>query len=311
MGKLTKDLARNSYFSVIAGTASIAGIIVPIWKGKPYLSLVCLVLIGIIIYLIITIYGLTERIKYIIRNYIRNTVENIGEGQHKFFHQYRNYIAQMSRGDYDTDETFEMLVKSICDYVEDFFRTLLGTKVSVCIKSVVNETPMNDDDDVNTWQIRTLARSAASKIDRSINDNTTVSVKDNTDFQMILTEHNHHFASANLKKTIDAYRKEKNDGFRNSTENYLEKYKSVIVVPIRIKSELVSSSISIPMNTSNKTHYVIGFLCIDSLSTFDNDGELFKSATDFAKAFGDSLYTLFEIFYEKNSNKRKTLYPNN
>jgi hypothetical protein len=300
MNKIIRNIVSNEYFAFIAGMASIIGIIALFFASVvSYIILGCLVLYTCFITLFIAT-------RY--KNKFNYRLKEIGKLQHDFSHEYRYHIAKMSMHVFDTGDAkkiFDMIAKAICDDIHRFFKTILKTDVSVCIKSIVTETLMNND--INTWKVTTLARNTECANSRSQNDDTPALVSENTDFQTILAEESGQedwFAIPNLEKHIAAGRKGGGTGevFKNSTPNYIEKYKSVIVVPIRIKSEYVSTSISIP--DSKRHHHVIGFLCIDSLTTFDDKIMLFEAAIHFLKAFGDSIYTLFEIFMVKQiSNK--------
>jgi hypothetical protein len=306
MNKFVKNIVSNEYFILVTSLASVAGIVALIFGSQviSYIALVYFVLYSLfIVWFITKKYFSMKEYKEILNSEHALFLREIGERQHNFFHEYRNHVADMSMLVFDTsnaERVFKVKVETICDNIYDFFSTLLKTEVSVCIKRIVTETLMNSD--INTWQVITLARNTKCTGRRSQNDDIPVLVSDNTDFQTILAEGSEQedwFACTNLENIDIKYRK-KGQTFKNSTPYYIEKYKSVIVVPIRIKSEFISASVSslIP-TTPAKRYHVIGFLCIDSLSTFDNKIELFETAVYFLRAFGDSIYTLLELFIIK------------
>ena len=74
--------------------------------------------------------------------------------------------------------------------------------------------------------------------------------------------------------------------YENTNVNYLNSYKSTIVVPIRIETEKL-------YDIKNKNKYnVIGFLCVDSLSTDAFLSKQEKFNCNIVKAFANNIYVL-------------------
>ncbi len=158
-------------------------------------------------------------------------------------------------------------LKSILDYLCIIFESLSKKKICACIK-LITYTDEEETVDIDKLTLSTFCRSGNSDIDRGDYEINTINLKDNTDFLEIVDQNYHsgtnYFYQTNLVKYEKQLKKE-NKQYRNSNYNWSDYYKSTIVVPIMIKSDKLYTQ-----NTNNKKqcyYRVIGFLCVDSLST--------------------------------------------
>ena len=176
-----------------------------------------------------------------------------------------------------------------CCEIEAIYKKLWNTEdVSVCIKRVIATGKETDD-----WEIKTLARSANVDNDRHEGKSTTVG--ENSDFKVILSPEYQAvtFACMDLNKVQHAFIKEFRIPYKNSTKDYLKKYQSTIVAPIRIESSKMNPKIQ--KEFLNIDYHIIGFLCIDTKKIFRHGTELkFDAGIEIAKATADSLYKIFE-----------------
>lgn len=224
-----------------------------------------------------------------------NRIQNLSEINRGFFDTLKNEIADVHNCSSIDIGTFEKVIVTCCTSLNNYFDHYLGNKNSVCIKRIKTETIL--DEDVHEWDIVTFGRSLSTKRHRGIKDYKSCKVKENTDFELILTGAEDYFASPDLNVTVQKY-KDNNLIFRNSRKNFLEHYQSTIVVPIRISMEKIDASLKQHMNYSDEQHvfHVLGFLCIDSMQTYEENSIPFASAVEQAIAFADAIYPLLEAY---------------
>ncbi|MGP8283596.1 MAG: hypothetical protein ACLQT6_12910 [Desulfomonilaceae bacterium] len=118
----------------------------------------------------------------------------------------------------------------------------------------------------------------------------THAVKGNTDFDKIVSG-DHFFFAAKPDRMVSS------GEYRNTTEKWLQWYKSTVVVPIRVLEKNCDD---------NKKHYILlGFLCADSDSSgaFEEDGATLYA--DIMMAAADQLYYFLD-FISSQRNRLKT-----
>ena len=170
-------------------------------------------------------------------------------------------------------------------------KKVFNIEVCVCIK-IFNNTSSKRTKSIEQMRTITLCRSNNTPIDRTNNER-PVKVIENSDFELILEEDRGYFSSHNLELYEKACKKIKNITYKNSSDYT---YKSTIVVPIRVQSDLISK-IKNANTIVNKTHNVYGFLCLDSDKPF-NKWKMKNYYDDLIKSLGDFLYIMF---YEINA----------
>lgn len=245
-------------------------------------------------------------------NYNRNV--NLSQAMHSYFHNLRHIISSMEETQIKKYADVREPSKNLCDYLSEFYRALFKSylgenNVSVCIKVVIPENIV--DNDYNTWQMETLARSVTTIQKRVGTDRDVVSIKDNSDFQIILSHEfqDELFSFANMENIEEDFKKTYRRDYKNSRgKDFLEYYKSTIVVPIKIDGRYASKRLLPFIPNLEDIDLILGFLCIDSMKTFDTKAEqrIFAVGVEYAKSLADSLYMLFEkiiICYFENAGK--------
>ena len=191
----------------------------------------------------------------------------------------------------------------VCDTIRKGVETLyflLSRKrcsFAVCIKEII--TSEIYDGDPSKWSTLTIARACDNLDEREILDNTSQKVIENTSFYETITLKDVEltpWTSRNLEKTKAKYKEAKKD-YVNPDPRCLDFYKSTIVVPIKQKNDLVSQVIKElgETNSCGQVHY-LGFLCIDSLETFNDKDKNFEVLVIFATVFAQLLYPFFEEY---------------
>lgn len=183
------------------------------------------------------------------------------------------------------------LQKSLDDICE-IYKEFSYQDISACIKYIdcVGEV----DREIAT--IKTFVRSTSTDSKRNENDDNNsdpIFIKDNTDFYSILSPNSTNKKSYFYQRNLIKYAEdaEKNgDSYNNSTKNWERYYKSTIVVPISTANKRLF------FNSRKDCYDVIGFLCIDSLST---DAFLEKDERyniDVAQAFAAEMYVILNQY---------------
>lgn len=210
---------------------------------------------------------------------------------HTFLHNIRDYCGDYSKCE---DQMLEQICVNTCSYIENIFTSLWqNNKVSVCIKKIVTDNIMNNN--FEEWGVATIARSAGTKQDRYQLYSETPLISENSDFKIIISPKykDSVFSCLDLTKVDEEFIDKYGEKYKNSTLNYLDKYKSTIVAPIRIKINKANPIIK-PICNKDHQYHLVGFLCIDTEDIFKGDSILFNSGIELAKGFADALYKLFE-----------------
>lgn len=240
---------------------------------------------------------------------VRNMRHEFANNYYLFLHDFRNVyfdilashknmIGQNKKIRIEalTKDTVTFIEKAL-DYLCCIMEKNTGQKVCACIKLIENTGNVtNIDKDKAT--VITFCRSNNTDKNRKSNDekkNKSISVKGNTDFYDILDEDSQNTNSFFYQTDLLQYDKDlKKIGkrYHNTTEDFDKYYRGTIVVPIRVQKK--------------RLHYVpedngydmIGFLCIDSLSTnafrdTDSDRENYSSIV---KSFAAEMYIILNKY---------------
>lgn len=244
--------------------------------------------------------------------------EKTGEAFHDFQHNFRNVVYELKKEnqknkinhiDHDTYYTnIRSKAENICNEISMFFDNCFGKKFNICIK-MIDVSSSRVTDSLEQVKIITLCRSGINRVERGQFDATEqIFVLENTDFTSILKKNgdegsNNVFATNNLVLYC-LLRKIMGKPYKTSSSDYLKKYHSTIVVPIRIDEKRLPAD----MSTSRvlNQYQVFGFLCIDYRYRISK--RLMKNILEYQKAFGDLLYLFFgEVLYgDTIINKQKS-----
>jgi hypothetical protein len=186
-------------------------------------------------------------------------------------------------------------LEKIADIISCYFTKLLGKEIAVCIKSVEQADSniiAEDSSKQSIYNIEkddmylyTLCRSQNTNDDRKDLPR-AIPKEGNTAIEKIFDENQRWYVCNNLKKEHN-----KRDGsgrrlYNNKTPNFLDYYKSTIVVPIRRKIR-------------NKEFHVAAILAIDS--NHNNTFSLLKMSQGnvfpyLLGAFADGLYLYIKLY---------------
>lgn len=196
----------------------------------------------------------------------------------------------------------QILLDSICE----IYSVYTGQEMHSCIKIIGTEDKnydyLNDTIDLDQAIIHTFVRSSNTPRERkkSVN-NVPVPLNKNTDFKSIVQpdecNREPYFYVENLEKYKE-YLETIGQEYENTTLNCTNFYKGVIVVPIMIgHNKLHFTKIE-----SDNEYHILGFLCIDTLSTGAFIGESRKQFIDIAFSFAEIAYLVlnkYKYYYSK------------
>lgn len=171
-------------------------------------------------------------------------------------------------------------------------------EVYVCIKLVnrPSEVYLHGESDMEAVSVYTLCRSSNTPSERSRSDIGPVSVVANTAFRMILLDKADSFAVSDLKK-YDRQLRSAGDahGYQNTTKGWDRFYRSTIVVPIRIKAEL--------LGTGDSGYDLLGFICADCRMAGGFPKNRLDALVNLLMCFADMFYPYLERIssYDKDT----------
>lgn len=239
---------------------------------------------------------------------LRNIKCSISDKYYEFLHDFRNYYCEVDKVNSlkkeDNAHLMELLTENTRRFIQSaldslciIMNSITGEKICACIKLLENNENTKYDINKNNAKVFTFCRSANSDTNRKANDkmHEGILISDNTDFYDILDEQslntNSYFYQTDLLQYDKDLRK-LDKQYKNSTPNYEKYYRGTIVVPIRISRKILD-------NEENKDGYnVIGFLCVDSLSTnaFRNTNFDKSCNSKIVKSFAAEIYIILQKY---------------
>lgn len=218
----------------------------------------------------------------------------ISDAYYTFLHAIRNTVGELRVSQKNKGLNIGFLTnatKDVCNIALDglcnTFKALCREEVSACIKLV----DYSSENKENNRYVFTFARSANSDGDRITNDESEPKdyIIKNTDFNDIIEQRLSYFYKCDLIK-YDAELKKVGKEYENTTPNWDKFYRSTIVVPIRIAHRRSHT-------TSKENEYlIIGFLCVDSMSTNIFIASQEKYFCNIMKSYAALLYTFFSLY---------------
>lgn len=160
-----------------------------------------------------------------------------------------------------TTNNLKLLLNEICN----IYSVYTGVKINSCIKIIDNLS--NSEININNAEVKTFVRSENIAVKRSSRKEPKhILVKDNTDFKFIINPPEWYTCDYFYVQNIDEFnkflQKEHNMKYENTTFDYDNFYRAAIVYPIKIENKQLF------FNENAKDGYsILGFLCIDTLST--------------------------------------------
>lgn len=237
---------------------------------------------------------------------LHNTRKVLTNNYYFFLHDFRNQYFDMVKEHKDNNDTEkrkvelltrmtkEYLTKSL-DYLCEIISSSSREEVSSCIKVIDNVGGDGNAININEALIRTFCRSRNTDGERISRDtingkNKSVKIIDNTDFcDILMGESGSYFYQQDL---LDYSKKLEQVGrvYKNSTPQYWKFYRGAVVAPIRVANEHLF------FIDSNEDFDVVGFICVDTLSTnvFRKKDKSFY--TNIVKAFAAETYVILNKY---------------
>lgn len=184
------------------------------------------------------------------------------------------------------------------DYLCEILESITGKEIHGCIKLIENLHEQADGIDPKVATVKTFCRSKNTQPQRVSNDqvdNKSIKICDNTDFYDILdpdnTSCNSCFYCSNLKE-LEKQLKKSGKRYKNTTLDWEDYYRSTIVAPIRVANKRLF------FNQLTEGYNVVGFLCVDSMSTeaFRNTAFEKENYSYIVKSFAAEIYIILNMY---------------
>lgn len=287
---------------VISAIITIIGALVTVFKAamqlyNGQLSIASLinehVAFGFVI--LFNIWLIYKIIKY--RKIQAETREIFSRGYYDMLRGYRNVMGEIEVSDYSKEAVYQLIINYSSDVLNtlcDIFNKLTRQEVSSCIKII---EPSNDLEYTNA-KVKTFCRSKNSDSRRTVYDNDSTRgdtiVCRNTDFDSIVQPGKS--LSCFYQQNLEEYQKQLKkigEEYRNSNAEWKEYYKATIVVPIRIANKRNSKT------KLEDSYTILGFLCVDSLSThaFESSQRVYYQYI--VKSFAALLYSVMDVYKDR------------
>lgn len=241
-------------------------------------------------------------------------LENDSNGYYGILHDLRNFYFDLLSYHKRKELNKNFLTSITRNYLTDLLDKLCciysaytGSTINACIKLIgkQDETVNFDTIRLNDATVYTFVRSRnITKQREDISDNTPVLINKNTDFSYIIEppdfyqkqyfyEQNLHLFDEKLKKYQEKY--------ENTTKNYWNFYRAALVVPIRISH----AHLYFTEPSNDYDYHIVGFLCVDTMSTQAFIPEYEEPFIKIAKSFSAIIYLIMNKynFYLKKCNK--------
>lgn len=236
---------------------------VPTWLVWMFLSLFC-----------VTCFVWMAKYKKMTLNLVistTNCIKNIHEAEKNTYYDLLKHHKLCNGSD-----NVELLTEKMCSFLQttvdsvcDVLQKYTGKDISGCVKLIESEDPNNIAITYENAIVRTVCRSDSSKAARKENlYNRPQKIIDNTDFYSILCDTSNSNKGYFYQRDLVEYDKQlkavnNGMGYRNTTLNWENYYRSTVVVPVKIDG----SKLFFSPNQTTQGYHVIAFLCFDSMST--------------------------------------------
>lgn len=190
-------------------------------------------------------------------------------------------------------------LRGLLDKACDIYESYTGSKMNACIKvfGKQNEDVGFDTIDFESATVYTLVRSGNLSPAREVAcDDKPVSLKGNTDFCLILDPppfyRRNYLYQQNLQE-FDKYLQSHDRKYENTTENYWNYYRGTLIVPIRMSH----SHLHFTERNKEDEDHVLGFLCIDTMSTEAFISEFEDAFVQIARSFAALTYLVLNKYH--------------
>lgn len=182
----------------------------------------------------------------------------------------------------------EGMLKSSLDDICEIYEAFSGQKVSACVKYIDSVGSV----ELDNATLRTFVRSTNTNINRYELDNKLtepIYIRDNSDFYDILNPNSQR--SVFYQQNLEEYARncvKQGSAYKNSTPEWQSYYKGTIVVPISIANKR--------LHKKKACYDVLGFLCIDSMSTVAFLAREENYNVNIAKAVAAQMYVILNQY---------------
>lgn len=225
----------------------------------------------------------------------RDRMQCIAQSFHILSHRFRDEMFQILREHDNGELSNTLLYRHLFDFLERSLNALCnimsdftGKKICACIQMI----NYSSDGQTNNDEVFVLCRSENSD-ERTKNqdrEKRTHLLKDDPVLsQMVGFNAIPYFLCPNLQEYVKNHANDKafSENFRNSL---ISLYKGVLIVPIHIENSIRYS------DKKNTPFHVVGFLCLDTMSTKAFLSKYENNYVQIMKAFSDIFYVAIEIY---------------
>lgn len=253
---------------------------------------------AIVIATIVALLAFIVHLLFRIKKYRKLALDRMrvaSENYHKFTHELRNvYFEIMHSHKKNTlseetlSQTCQKTLSTMLDRLCEIMKSFTGREVSACIKLI---SYSEDDEVINIDNARliTFCRSTNSDTGRGTYEGSKIILlKENSDFYEIVSPEypKNYFYHGNLgeysKQSLETFGKP----YENTDTAWTQFYKGTAVVPIQIEFKRLYHQ------KRDSSWHIIGFLCVDSLSTDAFDDKQERYNIDMLRSFADAIYIL-------------------
>ena len=285
----------SGIITIITAITTVIGIVIALTKGSFSISAINKPYVAVVVVCAMNVFLLNKTIKY--RKIQAQTREVFSKSYYTLLHDYRNLKGELEVSEYNKYAVYHQIVNFLTNTLDSLcsiFNILTRQEVSACIKII---EPSNNLEYL-TAKVKTFCRSKNSdsrrfQYDNDSTRNETIICK-NTDFNSIVQPGK--TVSCFYKRDLEAYQKQHqdtDDEYLNSNPEWKKYYKATIVVPIRIANKRNANV------ESQDSYTILGFLCIDSLSTHAFEESQEKYYTRIVKAYAALLYSVLDVYKNK------------
>ena len=273
--------------------------------GQFVINLNTLLLFLCILVVMFSIVAIVKLCKYarIIRALRKSFTYNYYNAAHDLRNVYFDILKQHKKE--HSEDSVEILTRitrtflgDTLDYLCEILESLTGKEIHGCIKLIENLHGQANEIDPKVATVKTFCRSRNTQPARMSNKhvgNKSKRIYENSDFYDILdpddTSCNSCFYCSNLKEYAK-YLKKSGKSYKNTTLNWDDYYRSTIVAPIRVANERLF------FNNLTEGYNVVGFLCVDSMSTeaFRNTEFEKENYSYIVKSFAAEVYIILNMY---------------
>ena len=223
------------------------------------------------------------RMKQVTKN-MHNLLHNVRDVYFDIMHSHKKNTLN----EHWLAKTYKAELSKILDNLCSVMSAYTSQDVSACIKLITYSDP-NDTIDLENATLVTFSRSTNSDHGRNDYESSQkpILLRENTDFFEVVSKNfeKTYFYQSNLV-AYDEQLQSNGEHYKNSNPNWKQFYRGTIVVPIRIQFDKLYHL------KKDDAYHIIGFLCVDSMSTDAFTKQHEKYNVDLVYAYADVIYIL-------------------